>query len=235
MSGAAVLSGSAALRGGAGTVQIAVPDAIQAVVAVGQLCATTAGLPATAAGQFAAYGLPDLLHLAKSADVVALGPGLGPGYAITYLVHSLLEQTSIPLVLDADGLNAIAPVQTGRRLRPAPTILTPHPGEFARLVGTTTADVQAKREDWVTRFAAEQGVVVVLKGSASLVSDGSKLYVNRTGNPGMATGGSGDVLTGPDRSPAGSGAGGVRGGPTGCLSPRPGGPIWLVGCWEKKP
>src|SRR5207249_3473120 len=139
---------------------------------------------------------PELLRLAERADVLAIGPGLGSGQTISWLVRGLLEQTSLPIVLDADGLNAIAPMLAGERLRSAPTVLTPHPGEFARLAGTTTADVQANREACAVHFAAEFGVVLVLKGAGTLVADGGKLYVNRTGNPGMATGGSGDVLTG---------------------------------------
>jgi len=196
MSGAAVLCGSAALRGGAGLVQIAVPDTVQPVVASGQICATTAALPATESGQFAAHALPDLLNLAKRADVLAIGPGLGAGQSISHVVRGLLEQTELPVALDADGLNAIAPLRPGERLRDSPTVLTPHPGEFARLAGTTTADVQANREACAVHFAAEFAVVLVLKGAGTLVADGRRLYLNRTGNPGMATGGTGDVLTG---------------------------------------
>jgi ADP-dependent NAD(P)H-hydrate dehydratase len=197
MSGAAILCGTAALRGGAGTAQVSVPADIQPVVATSQPCVTTAGLPDTPAGQFAAHSLPELLELVKRADSLAIGPGLGPGAAVASVVRGLLDRTSIPVVLDADGLNALAPLEKGELIRPdKPTVLTPHPGEFARLVGKETAEILRERETHALRFASEQRLVLVFKGSNTLVTDGRRLYVNRNGNPGMATGGSGDVLTG---------------------------------------
>jgi NAD(P)H-hydrate epimerase len=109
----------------------------------------------------------------------------------------LLEQLHLPIVLDADGIEAIAPLAGSNPIRSGDlTILTPHPGEFARLTGMSTAEVQADREGHAVRFAARHAVILVLKGANSLVTDGRRLYVNRTGNPGMATGGAGDVLTG---------------------------------------
>jgi ADP-dependent NAD(P)H-hydrate dehydratase len=197
MSGAAVLCGTASLRGGAGTVQVATPADIQPIVATSQPCVTTAGLPGTPTGQIAAHALPELLGLAKRADSLAIGPGLGAGAAVGWVIRGLLERTSVPLVLDADGLNALAPLKKDALIRPdKPTVLTPHPGEFARLIGKTTAEVQRERETLALGFAGEQRAVLVLKGANTLVTDGRRLYVNRTGNPGMATGGSGDVLTG---------------------------------------
>ncbi len=197
MSGAAVLCGTAALRGGAGTVQVAVPAGIQPVVATGQPCVTTAGLPETDCGQVAANALPELLSLSARADAVAIGPGLGAGAAVGWVVRGLLERSSIPIVLDADGLNALAPLKNNELIRPdKPTVLTPHPGELARLVGKSTPEVLRERETQAIGFAREQRLVLVLKGANTLVTDGRRLYVNRTGNPGMATGGSGDVLTG---------------------------------------
>lgn len=195
MSGAAVLCGTAALRGGAGTVQIAVPEPIQATVAVGQVCATTAGLPATEQGQFAPQAVEPLIRLAANADVLAIGPGLGRGRIVQHIVSRLVESVSCPIVLDADALNALAPIAADWRVG-CPAVLTPHPGEFARLVGGDTSSVQQRRQEWAIRFAADHQVVLVLKGYRTLVTDGRRLYVNRTGNAGMATGGSGDVLTG---------------------------------------
>ena len=192
MSGAAVLCGTAALRGGAGTVTIASPEEIQPTVAAGQPCATTAGLPQTDTGTVAVHALPTVLHHAKRATALAVGPGLGQRRAVAGFVTRLLHETSVPIVLDADGLSALVdPIA-----RTAPTILTPHPGEFARLLGIPTADVQANRQTLAVQFAARRKVILVLKGAGTLVTDGRRLYVNRTGNPGMATGGSGDVLTG---------------------------------------
>src|SRR5947208_15430882 len=155
MSGAAVLCGSAALRGGAGTVHIAVPDVIQPIVAAGQVCATTAGLPSTANGQLAAHGAAELLRLAQRATVLAVGPGRGQGRAVAGVVRHLLEQINLPIVLDADGLNVLGLLRAGEKLRTAPAVITPHPGEFARLAGTTTAAVQADREAAAVAFAED--------------------------------------------------------------------------------
>jgi len=196
MSGAAVLCGTAALRGGAGTAQIAVPDAIQPTVAAGQICCTTAGLTSTPAGHFGFEALPELLKLAERANVIALGPGLGAGATVSALVRGILEHTPIPMVIDADGLNAVGRLSGASVLRAGPTIVTPHPGEFGRLVGKATAEVQANRQALAVGFAATRQAVVVLKGARTIVTDGRRLFVNTTGNPGMATGGSGDVLTG---------------------------------------
>lgn len=194
MSGAAVLCGSAALRAGAGTVQVAVPKSIQAVVAASQPCYTTAGLPDTDESVVNADAAEVAVRLAERADAIAVGPGLGRGQATIYLVREIVRAAKTVVVVDADGLFAFCdpPVQRGA----APVILTPHPGEFAALLGRDSAEVQAQREKLATEFAFERGVILVLKGADTLVTDGLRLYVNRTGNPGMATGGSGDVLTG---------------------------------------
>jgi ADP-dependent NAD(P)H-hydrate dehydratase len=195
MSGAAVLCGTAALRGGTGTVTVAIPEEIQPIVAIGQTCATTTGLPQTESGTVAAHALPLVLHQAKQADAIAMGPGLGAGLAVADLVFRLLQASRLPIVLDADGLSVLKSYPQAVE-RAAPTILTPHPGEFARMLGVPTAEVQANREKLAVEFAGKSNVILVLKGAGTLVTDGRRLYVNRTGNPGMATGGSGDVLTG---------------------------------------
>jgi NAD(P)H-hydrate epimerase len=137
-----------------------------------------------------------LLELARANTVVAVGPGLGRSSDLTELVLSLIAQTQTPLVVDADGLNALQGQATRLRGRAAPLVLTPHPGEFARLLDSDIATVQADRQGWAVRFAAEHELVLVLKGQGTVVTDGRRVYVNTTGNPGMATGGTGDVLTG---------------------------------------
>jgi ADP-dependent NAD(P)H-hydrate dehydratase len=196
MSGAAVLCGSAALRGGAGLVHVAVPASILPLVAAGNPCYMTAALAEDAQGRLAGAARDELLGLARANTVVAVGPGLGRSSDLPSLVLSLIEQTQTPLVVDADGLNALQG-QVGRlRGRGAPLILTPHPGEFARLLGSDIAAVQADRQGLAVRFAAEHGLVVVLKGHGTIVTDGRRVSVNTTGNPGMATGGTGDVLGG---------------------------------------
>jgi ADP-dependent NAD(P)H-hydrate dehydratase len=196
MSGAAVLSASAALRGGAGIVRAAVPQEILPIVAGGNPCYLTAPLPQDDEGRISAGAEKALLDLTASHDVLALGPGLGRSPGLNALVHALLEKTALPLVLDADGLNALQGHTDRLRHRSAPLILTPHPGEFARLCGTDVATVGADRQGLAVKFAAEHRVVLVLKGHGTVVTDGRQVYVNTTGNPGMATGGTGDVLTG---------------------------------------
>jgi len=196
MSGAAVLCAGAALRGGAGLVRLAVPEDILPIVAAANPCYTTAPLPQDDNGRLSAAALPQLLELVRDNSVAALGAGLGQSDDIGALLVAVLEQTATPLVLDADALNVLAS-DLGPLHQHTPTpILTPHPGEFARLLGTTTAAVLADREALAVRFAATHQLVLLLKGHVTLVTDGRRLYRNTTGNPGMATGGSGDVLTG---------------------------------------
>jgi NAD(P)H-hydrate epimerase len=197
MSGAAVMCGSAALRGGAGLVQVACPSDVQLYVAAGNPCFMTAALPVEVKGGLAADAVPVILELAESANVLAIGPGIGHGGNLSEILEILLVQAPLPVVLDADGLNVLAHLPVGVfKRRTAPTVLTPHPGEFGRLLHRPTAEVQADRQELAVGFAAERGVVLVLKGHGTLVTDGGRLYKNTTGNPGMATGGTGDVLTG---------------------------------------
>jgi NAD(P)H-hydrate epimerase len=196
MSGAAVLCGSAALRGGAGLVRVAVPQEILPVVAAGNPCYTTAPLPQDEQGRLSDAAEAELLALAQANDVIAVGPGLNRSPAITALMSALIAGAKVPIVLDADGVNAFAAHPEKLRQRAAPLILTPHPGEFGRLVRLEAAQVQKQRRELAVRFARENGAVLVLKGHGTLVTDGRRLHANTTGNPGMATGGTGDVLTG---------------------------------------
>jgi NAD(P)H-hydrate epimerase len=196
MSGAAVLSGSAALRGGAGLVRIATPREVWPLVAVGNPCCMTLPLDQDEGGSFTPAALEAVLDTAKASDVVALGPGLGRGRHVRHLVQTIVSQVSLPLVLDADGLNACADEPGILQQRGGPIIMTPHPGEFGRLLGKTPAEVQAARAEFASDFAKSHKLVVLLKGHETVVTDGDRLYVNTTGNPGMATAGSGDVLTG---------------------------------------
>jgi ADP-dependent NAD(P)H-hydrate dehydratase len=196
MSGAAVLCASAALRAGAGLVRLAVPAEILPQVTIANPCYTTAPLPQDDYGRFDKQAGEDLLALAEADDVMAIGPGVGRSESIAALMLLLLQQAKIPLVVDADAIIALRGNTKHLIGRPSSTILTPHHGEFARLVFTDIGTVQAKRQELAVQFAAEHGVVLVLKGHESIVTDGKQLYINTTGNPGMATGGSGDVLTG---------------------------------------
>jgi NAD(P)H-hydrate epimerase len=195
MSGAAILCATAALRGGAGLVRVALPEEILPIVASGNPCYMTAPLPQDDQGRLALAAEKPLLDLAAANDVAVVGPGLGDTPATAALVTALVTRTRIPLVLDADALNTLAGRSDLLRGRPG-TIATPHPGEFARLLGTSTTQVQQHRSDLAVRFASDHEIVVVLKGNQTVVTDGRRLFVNPTGNPGMATGGSGDVLGG---------------------------------------
>ena len=196
MSGAAVLCATAALRGGAGLVRVATPAGVLPIVAVGNPCYMTVPLPEDGQGHLAAAAAPELVALLGQSTAAGIGPGLGRGDGVSAVVRAVLEQTTLPLVVDADGLNALPPMLDLLKKRRGPTVLTPHPGEFGRLIGSDAAAVQADREGLAVRFASDHGVVLVLKGRRTVVTDGHRMYCNPTGNPGMATGGTGDVLTG---------------------------------------
>jgi ADP-dependent NAD(P)H-hydrate dehydratase len=196
MSGAAILCGSGALRGGAGLVFLGIPESILDIVATANPCYLTVPLPQDAAGRLAAGALPEVLDRVRRSTVAVLGPGLGQSAELSSLLQAVLEHTETPLVLDADALNNLAAHTEWLHRQRGGLVLTPHPGEFARLVKSDIPSIQARRQDYAVNFAAEHGVVVVLKGRHTVVTDGHRLYVNTTGNPGMATGGTGDVLTG---------------------------------------
>jgi NAD(P)H-hydrate epimerase len=198
MSGAACLAGLGALRGGAGLVSVAVPAGIQGIVASSEPSYLTIALPEDDQGRINRLAAPDILARAQHATAIAIGPGWGRSPDLIELVNLLYAQVERPLVVDADALNSLAAAPAGSSPTPpvAPRILTPHPGEFARLVGADTKAVQSDRETLAVEFARAQGVIVVLKGHDTIVTDGEKVAINTTGNSGMATGGTGDVLTG---------------------------------------
>jgi len=190
--GAAILAARAAVRSGAGLVTAAVPEAILQTVDLGSVESMTLGLPA-GLGE----GAVDIvLDAAEGKTVLALGPGLGQEPATVEAIRRIVLECPLPLVLDADGLNVFAGRAADLAARRAETILTPHPGELGRLLGISTAQIQEDRVAAARGAAEETGAIVVLKGHLTLVASGTAVFVNPTGNPGMATGGSGDVLTG---------------------------------------
>lgn len=201
--GAAALTANGALRGGAGLVMVATPQIIQPHVL--SLCPCAISLPlACEGGELSADAVRQVREALARNDVAAVGPGLATGVPQQMLLRALLEQDK-PLVLDADGLNNLVGIDDWAALRRGPVVLTPHPGEMARLIGRSTKDVQADRQgiavsavrDWTDRRTLDgPPLVLLLKGHGTIVTDGRRLYVNATGNPGMATGGVGDVLTG---------------------------------------
>ena len=192
MAGSIALAGMTALRAGAGLVTLAVPESVAETVAQFEPSYMTLPLPDDGDGQIGVEAIPVLLERSESVQVVACGPGLGRSRMLDDLVGRLYARVSRPLVCDADALNALADRPRNLLVSAGERIVTPHPGEFARLAPNAPDD----RPDAASTVAAEYGIVVVLKGNRTVVSDGEQVYVNQTGNPGMATGGTGDVLTG---------------------------------------
>jgi NAD(P)H-hydrate epimerase len=198
MSGAAVLSGLGALRGGAGLVTVATPALIQPIVAASEPSYLTRALPDDEVGRLSYVSIDEIKAELPKQDVAALGPGIGQSAELTELAAELYQHAPVPMVFDADGLNALSqrPEVLTRRPDQPPRVVTPHPGEFARLTGRSTADIQANREETAKEFARRHRVVLLLKGHGTVITDGNQAFINPTGNSGLATGGTGDVLTG---------------------------------------
>lgn len=196
MSGAAALAGCSALRGGAGLVTVAAPESIVPIVAGIEPSYLTLPLPEDADGRIAAGARAVIEPRLIAVDSVAIGPGWGQSNALQLLAIDLYRTLPGPLVVDADALNLLAGSANQLREHAGPRILTPHPGEFARLTGNDTATVQQNREPLAQEFASKHHIVLVLKGRRTIITDGTELHLNPTGNSGMGTGGTGDVLTG---------------------------------------
>lgn len=195
--GAAAMAGMSALRAGAGLATVATAKSVLPTVAGFYPELMTEPLPETAAGTIATEAGLRIEELLKMMTVLAIGPGISRDPHTTTLVRSLVANQKLPMVVDADGLNAFQGHAQEMNGAGRTLVITPHPGEMARLAGCSTADVQKDRLGVARRFAAERGVIVVLKGHRTLVvqPDGGA-WVNTTGNPGMSTGGTGDILTG---------------------------------------
>jgi hydroxyethylthiazole kinase-like uncharacterized protein yjeF len=185
------------LRSGAGLSTVAVPKSILPTVAGFHPELMTEPMPETRAGSISLRALRSLEKLAENMTVLAVGPGISRIAETSKLVRALVKKQKLPLVLDADGLNAFAGHGGELNGKGRSFVITPHPGEMARLLGSTVAAVQRDRITVARKFAREHQVIVVLKGHRTLVADPSgEIWVNTTGNPGMATGGTGDILTG---------------------------------------
>lgn len=197
MSGAAALAGRSALRAGAGLVRVAIPKSILPIVAAIEPSFTTISLPEDSQGQISAKAINIILEAVNDNDVIAFGPGVGVSGGIRPILETLLEQENLKLIVDADGLNNLAGMKKWHKKLKANLILTPHPGEMKRLwSGLFREILPAERREQAEILAKETGTIVALKGAGTVVTDGEKIYTNTTGNPGMATAGSGDVLTG---------------------------------------
>ncbi|MCC7087457.1 MAG: NAD(P)H-hydrate dehydratase [Pirellulales bacterium] len=195
MAGAISLSGMAALRSGAGLVTLATPETCVDTVAGFEPSYMTVPLLSDAHGRIAKTAQPQVAELARRCTTIGCGPGMQRSAEIDQLVAWLYQESSLPMVADADALNALSAQRDLLPRHAGPRIVTPHPGEFARLLGIAKLDPK-DRTELAIQFARRNEVVVVLKGHRTIVADGAQTYVNETGNPGMATGGCGDVLTG---------------------------------------
>jgi len=197
LTGAAALCGLGALRAGAGLVTLGLPGSLNDFMEIKLTEVMTRPLPETKRRTLSARALPDLLSVIERVDALAVGPGLSREAETKQLVRQLLPRITKPCVVDADGLNALADEPQVLKRLTLPVILTPHPGEMGRLIRQSAEDVQRDRERTAAEFAKLYRVVVVLKGHRTVVANvDGEVYINDTGNPGMASGGMGDVLTG---------------------------------------
>ena len=195
MAGSIALAARAALASGAGLVTAAVPDRIVETVAGFHPAVMTRPLDCDAAGRLTLAAAEDAVEWADAGDAAVIGPGLSRADLAQSFAREFITRADVPLVIDADALHAVA-ADAGCLNGQPPRVLTPHPGEFAALSGASIEDVQSDRTAHAQRLAAAHSVVVVLKGAGTVVTDGRRTEVNETGNAGMATAGTGDVLTG---------------------------------------
>lgn len=194
MSGAVALCAKAALRMGSGLVTCVVPESIMDRVGTIVPEATFLSLDEKECDKYTYEEA--LKQICNASDAVAFGPGMGTGEKAAEMLKAMLENYKGKLVIDADGINILSEYKELLKKLTPDIILTPHPGEMSRLTGLTVKEINTGRIDVARRFAEEHNCILVLKGASTVVSDGRKLYINTSGNPGMATGGSGDVLTG---------------------------------------
>jgi len=200
-SGAAVLCAEGAMRAGAGLVTLGIPKSLNlAIIKIKPKEVMTLPLPETKEMSLSLTGFKKIRDFSKNADVLVIGPGLGRNKSTLGLARKIISGINIPMVIDADGLNALdghLRILKANRQRGNQVTLTPHPGEMARLLNSSVEYVQSKRMEVAQKFARNHKVTLVLKGRGTVIADYKmNLFINKTGNPGMATAGSGDVLTG---------------------------------------
>ena len=197
MTGAAFLASQAAIRSGSGLVTCGIPASLNQIMEIKLTEVMTLPLQETKSHSFAISSAKEILDFSERADVIAIGPGISKNRDTLKLVRILLKKVKKPIILDADGIMALVGKLDRLKKRKAPTILTPHPGEMAKLINKNTQVVQVLRSKLALDFAKKYGVTLVLKGHGTVVSSPKgEIYVNKTGNSGMSTAGSGDVLTG---------------------------------------
>ncbi len=197
LTGAACLCAEAALISGCGLVTLGTPSSLNIAMEAKLTEVMTRPLPETEELTLSLLAEKEILEMCESVDAVALGPGLSNNSQTQRLVKKIVLKLDVPMVIDADGLNALSRDSSILAKIKLPCVITPHPGEMSRLAGVNVEDVQSSREGLAKKFAKKFNVIVVLKGAGTVVANPKeKVYVNNTGNPGMATAGSGDVLTG---------------------------------------
>ncbi len=196
-SGAAALAGRAALRSGAGLVRVAVPKSVLPIVASIEPSYTTIPLAEDASGKISKKAIDSILNIISDNDILAFGPGVGESRDLQSILQTLLAEADKPLVIDADGLNNLGKMKNWQENLKAKVILTPHPGEMKRVWPSVFREsLPQDRPSQAAQLAKKTNSIVVLKGAGTIITDGNLLYTNKTGNPGMATAGAGDVLTG---------------------------------------
>lgn len=198
MTGACILSARAAIRCGVGLVDVAVPEEIYNIVACNLLEPIFTIFKKNSLGFISDESIQELIKKLRLATACLVGCGLSVTDGTTKIVNAILENTKGPLIIDADGINILSSnINMLKKIDKGNVVITPHPGEMARLLRTTTKDIQQNRKLYAYNFAKVHNITVVLKGANSIIaSPGGDVYVNKTGNPGMAKGGSGDVLAG---------------------------------------
>lgn len=195
--GAAFLTCQSALRSGAGLVTLGIPESLNTILESKLTETVTLPLPETTEGSLSTRSLEKIIEKMKTSDVLIIGPGISTNSETKKLIQEILSLSDIPMVIDADGITAFQNKVSIFKQAKAPLIITPHPGEMARLINSSPDEVEKNRFKVADRFSKEFGVVTVLKGAATVITSlEEEIYLNLTGNPGMATAGSGDVLTG---------------------------------------
>lgn len=198
MTGAACLCAQAAMRSGAGLVTLGIPESLNSIVASKLNEVMTLPLWETDRGSLDLKAFEDIRKFSEKIDVLAIGPGLSVNKSTQALIRKICTTINKPIVLDADGINAFdgfVPLLK-KVSKKGPCVLTPHPGELSRLFKLSVAQIQKEREKIAKNFSDSYNMTIVLKGHKTIVASENNLYVNSTGNPGMASGGCGDVLTG---------------------------------------
>lgn len=196
MTGAAYLASQAAILSGSGLVTLGIPSSLNAIMETKLTEVMTLPLQETSEQSLSLSCEKRVIDFVQRCDAVVIGPGISRNPDTQKLVRNLVSKIAKPIILDADGINAYSEAPADLKKRGDPLVMTPHPGEMSRISGITTQEIQKDREETAKRFAAEFNAIIVLKGFRTVVAGDKMVYINESGNPGMATGGAGDVLGG---------------------------------------